>query len=134
MNIWKSKHYPDEEVIICFVESWFSNEFYVVHWKWVKPSSWKEKIFGCDWHRIYKYNDYRTSDYDSRIQWEERVFKLDSSLIETKEYVTKNIRVYQEMADYFGMTESERLYSEAKRRHEEKEIKNRELKRQLCSN
>lgn len=39
MNIWENEHYPSEEVIICFVESWFSNEYYEVFWKWAKPSS-----------------------------------------------------------------------------------------------
>lgn len=35
------------------------------------------------------------------------------------------------MADYFGITESKRLYEEAKQYHKEKEIKNRELREQL---
>lgn len=35
------------------------------------------------------------------------------------------------MADYFGITESKRLYEEAKQRYIEKEIKNRELREQL---
>lgn len=131
MNIWGSKHYNNEEVIICFVESWFSEEYYVVYWKWTKPSSWREKIFGCGWHKIYEYRYYSCFDYDDSSQWEEKTFKLDSSLIEVKNYVAQNIHTYQEMADYFGISESERLYSEAKQRYEEKKIKNKKLKEKL---
>ena len=43
----------------------------------------------------------------------------------------KNIHTYQEMADYFGITKSKKLYEEAKQRYIEKEIKNRELREQL---
>lgn len=68
MNIWKSKHYPCDEVIICFVESWFSDEYYVVYWKWLKPSSWREKIFGYRWNKIYEYKDYIDLDYNSSFQ------------------------------------------------------------------
>lgn len=131
MNIWKNEPYSNEEVIICFVESWFSKEYYVVYWKWAKPSSWRERFFGCGWHKIYEYLDFRTSDYNDRIQWEEKTYSLDSSLIETKNYVSQNIHTYQEMADYFGITESERLYKEAKRRYFEKEAKNEKLREKL---
>lgn len=131
MNIWKNEHYRDEEVIVCFVESWFSDEYYVVYWRWAKPSSWREKIFGCGWHKIYEYCNFSSTRYNDSIQWQEKTFKLDSSLIETKNYVTKNIHTYKEMADYFGITESERLYSEAKRRHLEKEARNEELRKLL---
>ena len=131
MNLWKNVHYSNEEVIICFVESWFSKEYYVVYWKWAKPSSWREKIFGCKWNKIYEYLDFRTTYYNDDIQWDTKTYLLDSSLIETKCYVSKNIHTYQEMADYFGITESKRLYEEAKQRYIEKEIKNRELREQL---
>lgn len=64
MNLWKNVHYSNEEVIICFAESWFSKEYYVVYWRWAKPSSWREKIFGCGWHKIYEYRGYSTLDYN----------------------------------------------------------------------
>ena len=38
---------------------------------------------------------------------------------------------YQEMADYFGITESERLYEEAKRKQQEKDIENKKLRKLL---
>lgn len=131
MNLWKNVHYSNEEVIICFVESWFSKEYYVVYWKWAKPSSWREKIFGCKWNKIYEYLDFRTTYYNDDLQWYEKTYKLSPHLIEIKDYVNKNIHTYQEMADYFGITESKRLYEEAKQYHKEKEIKNRELREQL---
>lgn len=131
MNIWKSKHYPCDEVIICFVESWFSDEYYVVYWKWLKPSSWREKIFGYRWNKIYEYKDYIDLDYNSSFQWEPKTYHLDSSLIKTKHYISKNIHTYKEMADYFGITKSERLYEGAKRRQKEKEAENEELRKQL---
>lgn len=131
MNIWKTKHYSNEEVIVCFVESWFSKEYYVVYWKWAKPSSWRERFFGCGWHKIYEYRNYSCFEYNDSCQWEEKVFKLVSSLIEIKNYVTRNIHTYQEMADYFGITKSERLYMEAKQRYFEKEAENRELRKKL---
>lgn len=131
MNLWKNVHYSNEEVIICFVESWFSKEYYVVYWKWAKPSSWREKIFGCKWNKIYEYLDFRTTYYNDDRQWYEKTYKLSPHLIELKDYVDKNIHTYQEMADYFGITHSNKLYEEAKQRHMEKEIKNRELREQL---
>lgn len=134
MNIWESEHYSNEEVIICFVESWFSEEYYEVFWKWAKPSSWREKIFGCGWHIIREYRDYSCFDYNDSSQWIEKTFTLDSSLPKIKQYVDKNIHTYQEMADYFGMTESEKRYSEAKRRYLEKKAKNQELRKKLYAN
>lgn len=128
MNIWRSKHYNNEEVIIRFVESRFFN---VVYWRWAKPSSWREKIFGCGWNKIYEYRNYSYFDYNDSSQWEDKVFRLDSSLPKIKNYVTQNIHIYQEMEDYFGITKSERLYSEAKRKYEEKEIEKRKLRKQL---
>ena len=131
MNLWKNIHYSNEEVKICFVESWYSNERYIVYWKWAKPSSWREKIFGCKWNKIFYYLDCKSFHYNDDLQWYEKTYKLNPHLIEIKDYVDKNIHTYQEMADYFGITESNKLYEEAKQRYIEKEIKNRELREQL---
>lgn len=130
MNTFKAHHFNVDEVEIKFVESWFSNEWYTVYWRWAKPSSLK-KIFGCKWHKIYKYNNFKNSDYDSDIQFDPLYYKLDSNLIKVKRYAAKNIHTYQEMADYFGITKSEQRYMKRKYEYDERQLDIKQLQKQL---
>ena len=131
MNIFKSKHSVNDKVIIRFKESWFSDEYYEVYWKWANPSSLEEKVFGCPFNKIYKYNNFIGYSYNYSIQWDPKIYHLDSNFIELKHWVDKKEFTYQEMADYFGITESERLYNEAKRKQQEKDIENEKLRKLL---
>ena len=131
MNIFKSEHSTNDKVIIRFKESWFSDEYYEVYWKWADPSSLKEKVFGCPFNKIYKYNNFTGYSYNYSIQWEPKTYHLDSNFIELKHWVDKKEFTYQEMVDYFGITESERLYGEAKRKQQEKDIENKKLRKLL---
>lgn len=131
MNIFKSEHSTNDKVIIRFKESWFSDEYYEVHWKWAKPSSLEEKIFGCPFHTVLKYDDLKFYPYNNRFQWSEKTYHLDIDFVNLKHWADNKEFTYQEMADYFGITESERLYEEAKKKAIGKEIENEKLRKLL---
>lgn len=131
MNWFKSEHYSNEPIIVKFEETWYSSEYYEVRWKWTKPTSIKEKIFGTDWHYIYEYNDYRFHSPDSYSQWRRKAFRINEEFKAIVAYVKNNIHTYKELDEYFKISETNERYRNAVRRYNEKVAHIQELKKEI---